>query len=168
MRFAVKDLTQHLISYAAYHRDRRNIATHFIGIPMITVAVAALLGAAHPYAAIGAFTAAAIYYLVLDLRLGLAMAAYGGASLWAGLHAGLIAGIVLFVVGWVFQFVGHWYEGKKPAFVDDISGLAIGPLFIVTEWAFMLGLRKPLREAIEAKTGPTRVNPRPGAAPVSR
>ena len=36
-------LTQQLAKYAAYHRDRRNIATHFIGIPMIVLAVAVLL-----------------------------------------------------------------------------------------------------------------------------
>ena len=32
-----------LTHYAAYHRDRRNIASHFIGIPMIVLAVAVLL-----------------------------------------------------------------------------------------------------------------------------
>ena len=26
-------------------------------------------------------------------------------------------------VGWVFQFVGHWFEGKKPAFFDGTYGL---------------------------------------------
>lgn len=164
----MRDLTRHLTSYAAYHRDKRNIATHFVGIPMITVAVAALLGALHPYVAMGAFLAGAVYYFVLDLRLGVAMLAYASGSLWAGLHVGLIAGVALFAVGWVFQFVGHWFEGKKPAFIDDLSGLAIGPLFVVAEAGFMLGLRKPLREAIESKTGPTRINPRPGAAPASR
>ncbi len=28
-----------LANYAAYHRDRRNIATHLIGVPMIVFAV---------------------------------------------------------------------------------------------------------------------------------
>ena len=36
-------LTQHLSQYAAYHRDRRNIATHFVGIPLIVFAVIVLL-----------------------------------------------------------------------------------------------------------------------------
>jgi uncharacterized membrane protein YGL010W len=39
----MKTLTDQLANYAAYHRDRRNIATHFVGIPMIVVAVATLL-----------------------------------------------------------------------------------------------------------------------------
>lgn len=32
---AMRTLTDHLRQYAAYHRDRRNIVTHFAGIPMI-------------------------------------------------------------------------------------------------------------------------------------
>ena len=39
----MKTLTDQLAQYAAYHRDRRNIATHFIGIPMIVLAVQVLL-----------------------------------------------------------------------------------------------------------------------------
>jgi len=63
-------------------------------------------------------------------------------------------GVGLFVVGWVFQFVGHFYEGKKPAFVDDLSGLAIGPLFVVCEFLFMCGTFKALKAAVEADAGP--------------
>ncbi len=32
-----------LSNYAAYHRDRRNIATHLVGVPMIVFAVVTLL-----------------------------------------------------------------------------------------------------------------------------
>ena len=32
-----------LTQYAEYHRDRRNIATHFIGVPMIVFGVLAML-----------------------------------------------------------------------------------------------------------------------------
>ncbi len=28
----------------------------------------------------------------------------------------------MFVIGWAIQFVGHHYEGRKPAFVDDVTG----------------------------------------------
>ena len=33
-----------LSQYAEYHRDRRNIATHFVGIPLIVFSVAEMLG----------------------------------------------------------------------------------------------------------------------------
>jgi uncharacterized membrane protein YGL010W len=36
-------LLDQLSRYAAYHRDRRNVLTHFVGIPMIVLGVAILL-----------------------------------------------------------------------------------------------------------------------------
>ena len=165
----MKTLVEHLAQYAAYHRDRRNIASHFIGIPMIVLAVAVLLSRpgfpllglwlapATPVA-----LAAALFYLRLDRRFGLLMALLLALSLWlaaklatAGTGLWLTAGIGLFVVGWVIQFVGHYYEGRKPAFVDDIMGLVIGPLFVVAEAAFLLGLRKEIEQAVVEIAGPT-------------
>ena len=35
----MRNLEQQITQYAAYHRDRRNIATHFIGVPMIVFSV---------------------------------------------------------------------------------------------------------------------------------
>ncbi len=32
----------------------------------------------------------------------------------------------LFVLGWVLQFVGHWFEGKPPAFLSDWRFLFTG------------------------------------------
>jgi uncharacterized membrane protein YGL010W len=158
----VRNVTEQLTEYAGYHRDKRNIATHFVGIPMIVVSIALLLYGLHPYAALGGLCAAAVFYFALDVRLGLAMVVFlGGAYSAAGAlsaHA-LITGIALFVVGWVFQFIGHYFEGRKPAFVDDVIGLLIGPLFVTAELGFMLGLRVALKSAIEAKVGPTRIRP---------
>jgi uncharacterized membrane protein YGL010W len=51
------------------------------------------------------------------------------------------------------------YEHRKPAFVDDVIGLLIGPLFVLAEMLFGFGWRPALREAIEARVGPTGVNP---------
>ncbi|MBK7857623.1 MAG: DUF962 domain-containing protein [Archangiaceae bacterium] len=159
----MKDVTAYLTEYAGYHRDKRNIATHFVGIPLIVIAVAGLFAAAHPYAGYAVVLAATVFYFALDLRLGLVMALFNFGALEIGLQLGLWLSVASFVLGWVIQFVGHWFEGKKPAFVDDLVGLLIGPLFIVTEAGFMLGLRKPLQAAIEAKAGPTRINPRRAA-----
>ena len=39
----MKTLVEHLTAYASYHRDKRNIATHFVGIPMIVVGTQSLL-----------------------------------------------------------------------------------------------------------------------------
>ena len=37
-----RDATALMVMYARYHRDRRNIATHFVGVPMIVFAVQVL------------------------------------------------------------------------------------------------------------------------------
>ncbi len=168
----MKTLVDQLSQYAAYHRDARNLVTHLIGIPMIVVAVVTLLSRpAFDVAGIAlspAVIVAAIavgYYLMLDVRMGLAMLVAIGLSVTAGQWfaslstAGWLAwGIGLFVVGWVFQFVGHYYEGRKPAFVDDIVGLIIGPLFVAAEIAFAFGLRHEVKSAIEARVGPMRAH----------
>lgn len=39
--------------------------------------------------------------------------------------------LVIFVVAWIFQFIGHKIEGKKPSFLDDIKFLLIGPLWLL-------------------------------------
>ncbi len=100
---------------------------------------------------------------MLDLGLGTLMSVVLAAMLAAAapLAAGSTAtwlgwGVGLFVAGWIVQFVGHAWEGRKPAFLDDVVGLLIGPLFVAAEVLFLLGLRRTLREAIEARVGPTR------------
>jgi uncharacterized membrane protein YGL010W len=42
---------------------------------------------------------------------------------------GLPLAVPMFTVGWAFQFVGHFFEGKKPAFVDDKRNLIVGLLW---------------------------------------
>lgn len=34
--------------------------------------------------------------------------------------------LAMFVVGWVFQFVGHAFEGKRPEFLHDWRFLFVG------------------------------------------
>jgi uncharacterized membrane protein YGL010W len=165
----MRTLNQQLETYALYHRDRRNIATHFVGVPMIVLGVfaflarpALLVGGIMVSPALVALLAGIAFYLVLDRRFGLAMLAVMtpafGFGMWvATMSTGMwvATASALFGVGWVIQFVGHIFEGKKPAFVDDLIGLLIGPLFVMAETAFLFGLRSEVREAIEAKAGPT-------------
>lgn len=165
----MKTLIDHLAQYAAYHRDQRNILSHFIGIPLIVLAVAVLLSRPGSEVfglwlspALLVTLAAGVFYVRLDRRFGLLMALLLALSLWVGAGVALqstpvwlSSGIGLFVIGWVIQFVGHYYEGRKPAFVDDVMGLVIGPLFVAAEAAFLLGLRKEVEQAIVERAGPT-------------
>lgn len=34
--------------------------------------------------------------------------------------------VAMFIVGWVFQFIGHWFEGKPPEFFSDWRFLLVG------------------------------------------
>ncbi|MEG1832745.1 MAG: Mpo1-like protein [Burkholderiaceae bacterium] len=175
----MRTLTDQLANYAAYHRDRRNIATHFIGVPMIVLAVTVLLS--RPSFSLGALTLnpawivallAALFYLRLSLGLGAVMSALLAVAVAVAAPVAaqstdvwLSWGIGLFLLGWVIQFVGHWYEGRKPAFVDDLIGLLIGPLFVVAEFAFLLGFAHELKRDIEARVGSARIGPAGGLTP---
>ena len=162
--------TDLLSQYAEYHRDRRNILSHFIGVPMIVFAFGVLLArpafafrglALSPAWLVFGLTAA--WYLSRgNLTLGVAVStavgalvllahqvAYDGVASWLGW------GLGMFTVGWVIQFVGHWYEGKKPAFVDDIIGLLVGPMFVMAEALFAVGWNKTMLADIERRVGPT-------------
>ncbi|MEY4882929.1 MAG: hypothetical protein RIS34_783 [Pseudomonadota bacterium] len=163
----MKTLTDHLAQYAAYHRDPRNISTHVVGVPMILLAVVTLLSV--PVAMVGVVpvsaatpvtVAACIFYLRLDRRFGVAMTLLLLLTMlvahWlAGLSTAnwLWTGMGLFVLGWAIQFLGHYFEGKKPAFVDDLMGLLIAPLFLVAEAAFLFNMRLEEKAAIELRVG---------------
>jgi uncharacterized membrane protein YGL010W len=176
----MKSCQENLCQYAAYHRDRRNIATHFVGVPMIVFSIIlALSTIAFPIATVSVTLAAlvsialVIYYLVLDRVMGVAMAIVmflmcaGASEVSARFTTGATLGlaVVIFVVGWVLQFLGHKYEGMKPAFFDDAKQLLIGPLFVCAEAFFLLGGKPELRRYIEARVGPT--VPRRDGAPLT-
>ena len=168
----MKSFIEHMSTYAEYHRDTRNIATHLVGVPVIVFAVIVLLSrpmfdlagyTANP--AMFAYVAALVFYFRLNFAFASIMAVLMGAGLFAAFSIAamsttlwLATGVGLFVGGWIVQFVGHHYEGKKPAFVDDLVGLLIGPLFILAEVLFALGMFKGLKREIESRVGPVRTN----------
>ncbi len=159
-----------LQQYAEYHRDRRNIATHLVGVPMIVFGVSVMLARVQWAVAGGTFSLA---WLVMALagawyltrgHLGIGVATtVAVAALTALAHlvhnAPLLQwlgwGLGMFVVGWIIQFVGHHYEGRKPAFVDDMVGLLVGPMFVVLEVGAAVGWFKDLTQSIEAHAGPS-------------
>jgi uncharacterized membrane protein YGL010W len=171
----MRNATELLSRYAEYHRDRRNIATHLVGVPMIVFGVGVLL-ARPAFMLVGIalspawllFAATAAWYLTRGhLVVGAAVSAVVGVLLvlahgvaYGSTASWLTWGLGAFVVGWVIQFIGHYYEGRKPAFVDDLAGLLVGPMFVTAEVLFALGLCQPLHAEIVQRAGPTLIRAR--------
>lgn len=126
-------LDRYFAEYASYHADRRNLVCHEVGIPLIVWALFSLLELVR----IGPVNLAVIvaglvilFYLSLDMRLGLVAIVAFAALYMAGRYTPWPLAITAFVVGWILQFVGHGYEGKKPAFFTNVIHLLVGPLWI--------------------------------------
>ena len=149
-----------LASYAAVHRSGRNKATHFVGIPIIVFSLLLILTLWRIYPAgrevsmaLVVAVVAVLGWMALDLGIGLIMAvAWYAAEAFVGAlgsaQAVWIAFIALFVGGWVLQFLGHHYEGKRPALIDNIFQAFIGPMFLVAEAMVVMGQRRDLADAM--------------------
>jgi uncharacterized membrane protein YGL010W len=151
-------------SYASVHRDWRNKATHFVGIPLIVFSLLLLLslwrfevGGREWTVSLAVALVAVLAWMALDLGIGVLMAllmapAWYAADALAGAlgspSAIWTAFTVLFVGGWVLQFLGHHYEGKRPALLDNIFQGFIGPMFLVAETVVAMGHRRDLAEAM--------------------
>lgn len=142
-----------LATYSSYHRDARNRATHFIGIPAIVFAILlrlALLRAGGISAAVVVALPALISWIALDYVIGFAIAvallpmllvaewiarSFAGTTVW-------IVFAVFFVGGWTFQLVGHAWERRRPALSDNLFQAFIGPMFLMAEVLMALGLKR--------------------------
>ena len=135
-------LKAHFADYAAFHGTPGNKACHYVGIPLIVLTLFSLLGAV-PLFAVGSYTVtlaevllvlATVYYLTLDGTLAVLMFVASAALLVLGRTLPLGVALGLFVLGWVFQFVGHYvYEKRSPAFYRNLAHLLVGPLWILAK-----------------------------------
>lgn len=152
-----------LASYAAVHRDPRNKVTHFIGIPVIVFSLLLVLALwripAGDTVITGALVVAVLAvlgWIGLDIGVGLAlgiiMVLFWLAAEWLARQLGptntWIAFAVLFAGGWALQFLGHHYEGKRPALIDNLFQAFIAPMFLVAETMVALGWRRDLHDVI--------------------
>jgi uncharacterized membrane protein YGL010W len=147
-----------LASYASVHRDWRNKGTHFVGIPLIVFSLLLILAlwqfrlGRDTSAAMVVAIVAVLGWMALDLGVGAVMALvmlptwYAAEALAGVLGPGSTwtAFLVLFVVGWALQFLGHHYEGRRPALLDNLFQAFIAPMFLVAETMVVLGQRPDL------------------------
>jgi uncharacterized membrane protein YGL010W len=150
--------SRQLATYASYHRDGRNRATHFIGIPAIVFSILvplALLRIGGISAAVIVALVALIGWIALDRVIGLAMAVMIVPMLLAaqwiagyGTNTAWLVFAIFFAGGWIFQLAGHAWEGRRPALADNLFQAFIGPMFIMAEVLMALGLKQDLKAVI--------------------
>jgi uncharacterized membrane protein YGL010W len=138
-----------LAEYGESHKNKTNKLIHWICVPAIFFVIIGLLWSIPTPEAFSRFNfpvnfgtigllLALMYYLTLSSSLTLGMIFVG-----AGIVAGnnyldklgtpplWLISTVVFVIAWIFQFIGHGIEGKKPSFLKDLQFLLIGPLWLL-------------------------------------
>ncbi|MCS6905823.1 MAG: DUF962 domain-containing protein [Bacteroidia bacterium] len=141
--------------YGESHQNPTNKLIHWICIPLIMFSLLGLLKSipvpeVFPsqfdfswLLIVGAF----IFYLMLSWQLSIGMLCVVAIMLLglkilkdAGVNL-LMVSLVIFFVSWIFQFIGHKIEGKKPSFFTDLQFLLIGPLWLLGFIYRRLGIR---------------------------
>jgi len=161
----MQTLERQMSFYAAYHQDARNKATHFVGVPMIIFGLFVALGWAR--IEVGGVTLSAAmllaavvlaWYFLLDVPLALAMLVINAALLYLAdmvsalpLGIGALWFLAFFGGGWVIQLIGHAYEGRKPALVDNFLQIFVAPIFLAAEVFFALGYKPGLHAAVQKR-----------------
>ena len=135
-----------LAHYALSHQHPTNERIHYTAIPCIMLSLVGLLYAASPMLALVFLGASLLYYWRLSTVFLITMMAVTVAMLAiiATLNANHIllpVCVTVFVVAWIFQFIGHRIEGKKPSFFEDVQYLWVGPLFVLSRLFIKLGVR---------------------------
>jgi len=155
-----------LAMYVAYHRDRRNRFTHHIGVPLIVLSVLiALMRIPLTTVEDVPITAATVVLSILLLAYVIAVPFigipavilygffYGIAQVIASGDAVVLWSVAIggFVVGWVMQFIGHSFEGRRPALTVNILQIFMAPAFLIAEALFAVGQQKELESTLEAR-----------------
>lgn len=149
---------EQLLTYQQQHTNKINRLTHYIGIPAIVFAILMLLNWISIHIAQKIqfsfswilLISVLIYYFILNKRLSIAAVIVLIPFTWlATLIARptptpiqLMLFLILFFGGWAMQFLGHFFEKQKPAFLLSASQLLIGPLFVIIELLEVLKLQK--------------------------
>lgn len=154
-----------MAGYSAYHRHPKNKLTHFFGVPMVYYSPLIAVGWVQ-IPAFGmqislvwpVFAAVMIWYFTLDLMLASLMTLISAPIVYACWLASLLPFnesltlvIAVNIVGWAIQLLGHYYEGRRPALVDNLLQALMAPLFLIAEVLFHFGIRKELEKDVLEK-----------------
>ena len=137
-------LTRLLESYEKNHQNPINEAIHIIAIPLIMFSILGMTAAFDIFLEYILVGIVFFYYLKLSKTAALLM------LVWLLIYLGLVVllkpyiieiSILLFAFGWILQFLGHFIEGKRPSFFEDLRYFLIGPLFVVQKVISRFGIK---------------------------
>ena len=137
-------LTRLLESYEKNHQNPINEAIHIIAIPLIMFSILGMTAAFDIFLEYILVGIVIFYYLKLSKIAALLM------LVWLLIYLGLVVllkpyiieiSILLFAFGWILQFLGHFIEGKRPSFFEDLRYFLIGPLFVAQKVISKFGIK---------------------------
>lgn len=138
--------------YGQSHRNIINKMIHWLCVPLIFWSIlgfVSIIPSPHFFVeflgyisiiSIVAIVLVTIYYFVLSWKIGTIMfvimllleKTIYQTNIFFQPHSWK-AFLSVFVITWIFQFVGHKIEGKKPSFLKDIQFLLIGPIWLLNK-----------------------------------
>lgn len=146
----MRKIDQLFAEYAASHQNSTNKAIHWICVPLIfwtIVGFISLIPAPHfclsyfgciSIASLIAIALVTVFYFTLSWRIAtimiFVMLLMEHFVYAVNIHLGRDSWMVylgVFIITWIFQFVGHKIEGKKPSFLKDLQFLLIGPIWLL-------------------------------------
>jgi len=140
-------LDSYFKDYSTHHKTPGNKLCHYIGIPLISMTTLGLLGQLPVAGGLSGsellrldggtilLVLTAIWYLFLDWKIAIPFSLFSLGMYFLGRAIPVPALWTLWVMGWVFQYIGHLaYEKKSPAFYKNFEHLLIGPLWIFARW----------------------------------
>ncbi|PTT76366.1 MULTISPECIES: DUF962 domain-containing protein [unclassified Chryseobacterium] len=146
--------------YAESHRNSTNKLIHWICVPLIFWTILGFISLIPSksigfryigeisYVSFAVITLVTVFYTRLSFLIGFIMFfvmilmesfAYGINIRFE--EKSWMVYLAVFVITWIFQFVGHKIEGKKPSFLKDLQFLLIGPIWLLSFILKKLGIR---------------------------
>ena len=144
----MKKINSLLDQYGESHKNSTNKLIHWICVPAIFFSIVGLVSIIpFPWEigiyevikispAISSIIMELLYYVSLSIPLSIGMLLFSVGCLFLcskinHFNYALWAYVGVFAISWVFQFIGHNIEGKKPSFLQDIQFLLIGPAWLM-------------------------------------
>lgn len=135
-------------AYGVSHKNKTNKLIHWVCVPAIFFSIVGLVSIIpFPWEAeliqnidfnwsFIALLLVLIYYVSISIPISIGMSLFSLICIYLCGHLNSFDHptwiyISVFAVSWVFQFIGHHIEGKKPSFLEDIQFLLIGPAWLM-------------------------------------